>query len=409
MAFATEQLEYMQMIMAFATKQPESENGIELRGFGFVRFFILAILALGILLVAGVVILGRHVEMEISVEASGQVEPVEKKFVKAETSGTIEKVLIRTGQEVAKGDTLFVLGASEWEKEAAKIEKEIAINQRQREELEEKLFFDRQKIESNLDQARLEHEASDLRLEQIVKEYQLYEKYLKARNEQAPHLDTLLPVKLQKNTLNRVQQRMTYLNIERDALTVRAREIQTLKLVAERLRQECDWIREQIEKTALISPIAGIVLTADIEAIEGDRVSVGSPVVELAQLNAWQARVFVQEVDISKIERGQEVRLYLHAFPHMNYKIFSGTVIELPSRNQVAPPGAMPVNALTLYPVKIWIDEPFVRSGDQIYPVAYGMRLDAKIIIERNLIWKIAWKKIAEAFGIVDKQHPFVF
>ena len=103
------------------------------------------------------------------------------------------------------------------------------------------------------------------------------------------------------------------------------------------------------------------------------------------------------------------MRLYLHAFPHMNYKIFSGTVIELPSRNQVAPPGAMPVNALTLYPVKIWIDEPFVRSGDQIYPVAYGMRLDAKIIIERNLIWKIAWKKIAEAFGIVDKQHPFVF
>ena len=72
------------------------------------------------------------------------------------------------------------------------------------------MFFDRQKIESNLDQTLLEHEASDLRLEQIVKEYQLYEKYLKARNERAPHLDTLLPVKLQKNTLYRVQQRMTY-------------------------------------------------------------------------------------------------------------------------------------------------------------------------------------------------------
>ena len=146
-----------------------------------------------------------------------------------------------------------------------------------------------------------------------------------------------------------------------------------------------------------------------INAIEGDRVSVGSPILELAQLRDWQARVFVQEVDISKIEVGQEVRLYLHAFPHMNYKIFSGTVVALPSRNQVAPPGAMPINALTLYPVKIWIAEPFVRSGDKVYPVAYGMRLDAKIIIERNLIWKIAWKKITEAFGIVDKQHPFVF
>lgn len=393
--------------MAFAIKQPESENEIKLRGFGFVRFFILSILASSILLVAGIVILGWNVEMEISVEASGQVEPVKKKIVKSETSGTIEKVLIRTGQEVATGDTLFILDASEWIKEAAKLKKEIAINQRQRDELEEKLFFDRQKIDSNLDQARLEYEASDLRLEQIKKEYQLYEKYLKARNERAPHLETLLPVKLQKNTLNRVQQRMTYLHIERDALTVRAREIQTLRLVAERLQQEYDWICEQIEKTAVISPISGIVLTADIEAIEGDRVSVGSPILELAQLRDWQARVFVQEVDISKIEVGQEVRLYLHAFPHMNYKIFSGTVVALPSRNQVAPPGAMPLNAL--YPVKIWIDEPFVRSGDRVYPVAYGMRLDAKIIIERNLIWKIAWKKITEAFGIVDKQHPFVF
>ena len=104
-----------------------------------------------------------------------------------------------------------------------------------------------------------------------------------------------------------------------------------------------------------------------------------------------------------KIEMGQDVKLYIHAFPHMSYKIFSGSVSELPSRNQVLPPNA---TALTLYPVKILIYDPFVRSGDQTYPVAYGMRLDAKIIIERSLLWEIAWKKIKEAFGIVDKKKP---
>lgn len=167
--------------MAFATKQPESDHEIKLKGFEFIRFFILSIIALSILLVAGVVILGWDVEMEISVEASGHVEPVEKKFVKSETVGTIEKVLIHTGQQVAKGDTLFILGASEWRKEAAKIEKEIAINQRRREELRETLFFDRQRIESSLDQARLEYEAGGLRLEQILREQQLYQNYLKER------------------------------------------------------------------------------------------------------------------------------------------------------------------------------------------------------------------------------------
>ena len=311
--------------MALATKQPESDHEIKLRGFEFIRFFILSIIASSILLIAGVVILGWDVEMEISVEASGHVEPVEKKFVKSETTGTIEKVLIHAGQQVAKGDTLFILGASEWRKEAAKMEKEIAINQRQREELRETLFFDRQRIESSLDQARLEHEAGGLRLEQILQEQQLYQKYLKERKEQARPLETLLPVKLQENNLNRVQQRMTYLEIERDALSVREKEIQTLKLVGDKLLQERDWIQEQIRKTVITSPIAGIVLTSDIEAIEGDRVSVGSPVLELAQLNEWQARVFVQEVDISKIEMGQDVKLYIHAFPHMNYKIFHST------------------------------------------------------------------------------------
>ena len=48
----------------------------------------------------------------------------------------------------------------------------------------------------------------------------------------------------------------------------------------------------------------------------------------------------MQEVDISKIEMGQDVKLYIHAFPHMSYKIFSGRVSELPSRNQVVPPNA---------------------------------------------------------------------
>ena len=392
--------------MALATKQPESDHEIKLRGFEFIRFFILSIIVSIILLVAGVVILGWDVEMEISVEASGHVEPVEKKFVKSETIGTIENVLIHAGQQVAKGDTLFVLDASEWRKEAAKIGKEIAINQRQREELRETLFFDRQRIESSLDQARLEHEAGGLRLEQILREQQLYQKYLKERKEQVLPLETLLPVKLQENNLNRVLQRMTHLEIERDALIVREKEIQTLKLVGDKLLQERDWIQEQIRKTVIISPIAGIVLTSDIETIEGDRVSVGSPVLELAQLNEWQARVFVQEVDISKIEMGQDVKLYIHAFPHMSYKIFSGSVSELPSRNQVLPPNA---TALTLYPVKILIDDPFVRNGDQVYPVAYGMRLDAKIIIERSLLWEIAWKKIKEAFGIVDKKNPLVF
>ena len=393
--------------MALATKQPESDHEIKLKGFEFIRFFILSIIASSILLIAGVVILGWDVEMEISVEASGHVEPVEKKFVKSETVGTIEKVLISAGQQVAKGDTLFVLGASEWRKEAAKIEKEIAINQRQREELRETLFFDRQRIESSLDQARLEHEASGLRLEQILQRATIVSKISpKERKEQVLPLETLLPVKLQENNLNRVQQRMTYLQIERDALIVREKEIQTLKLVGDKLLQERDWIQEQIRKTVIISPIAGIVLTSDIETIEGDRVSVGSPVLELAQLNEWQARVFVQEVDISKIEMGQDVKLYIHAFPHMSYKIFSGRVSELPSRNQVVPPNA---TALILYPVKILIDEPFVRSGDQIYPVAYGMRLDAKIIIERSFLWKIGWKKVKEAFGIVDKKNPLVF
>ena len=156
------------------------------------------------------------------------------------------------------------------------------------------------------------------------------------RNRTRP-LETLLPVKLQENNLNRVLQRMTYLEIELDALAVREKEIQTLKLVGDKLLQERDWIQEQIRKTVIISPISGIVLTSDIETIEGDRVLVGSPVLELAQLNEWQARVFVQEVDISKIEMGQDVKLYIHAFPHMSYKIFSGSVSELPSRNQVLP------------------------------------------------------------------------
>ena len=46
-------------------------------------------------------------------------------------------------------------------------------------------------------------------------------------------------------------------------------------------------------------------------------------------MSGWQARVTVGERDVPRVKTGQRVRLYIHAFPHLEYNIFSGRVEEV--------------------------------------------------------------------------------
>ena len=81
----------------------------------------------------------------------------------------------------------------------------------------------------------------------------------------------------------------------------------------------------------------------------------------------------VGERDIPRVKKRQQVRLYIHAFPHLEYKIFSGRVEEIAVQPDAAGAG---------YPVRILIDNPQIDDGVRGYSLAHGMSADAHIVVD---------------------------
>ena len=194
------------------------------------------------------------------------------------------------------------------------------------------------------------------------------------------------------------------------ALENRKQELKTLKQMYEKLQVSHRLVKTRMEQMKIYAPVSGTVLTRDLDKREGDRIEAGEAVIELAELHSWQAEVMIQEVDIPKVKEGHKVRLYVNAFPHMEYKVFEGEVTDVPRKPEPALVGAglVPSGAMsTVYPVKINVIDPYLSAGEKECPLAYGMGVEAKIVTERGPIVDLLWKKFLKTVGKVG--HPEIY
>ncbi len=74
----------------------------------------------------------------------------------------------------------------------------------------------------------------------------------------------------------------------------------------------------QLEYTRLASPLTGVVLSHNIEA--GEYVSPGTPVITVADTrNVW-VRAYLDQTDLGRVKRGQQVDVRTDSFPDKTYK-----------------------------------------------------------------------------------------
>ncbi len=367
-------------------------------GFGFVRHFLQLIL-LGVLALAAMGgLLSWHFGMDVSVEGKGMVEPRSLRLVKTEISGILREVSVRQGQRVSAGQRLMALDGEEWKTELRKVEKDLEINDSRRAEIEVGMERERAIRRAEMAKARLEMELVALQLDQVRAEQQLYSgaNSLAARLTRKP-LEELLPVRQGKAVLQQKEAEL-HLSAERlQAVEGRQQEIRTLERLHEKLLQDRALLQYRLARTVIHAPVAGTVLTGDLHLRRGDRVQAGEALLELAELNGWQAEIVVQEADLPKVQIGQGVKLYIDAFPHMEYKVFTGAVDGVSIEPMADGRG---------YPVKVSIADPEVRNEERMYSLAYGMSATARIVVDRGRIAALLWSRILRSLGHIG-QHDF--
>ena len=372
-------------------------------GFGFVKRFLLFILLSVIALIAGILFLVWNIGMNVNVEGTGVVEPSGRFEVKTKLSGIIHEIYVDRWDKVAKGGLLFKLESKEWEAELEKVGKEQEINRSRMAEIEEQMRSEKKILQSEIRQTQSEIETLRLQLDQVEREYQIVEKYNLVNSKS--EIDQLLPIRLKRSILKQAQVKLQTDQERLKTVDRRHREIETLKKMNQKLREDQRVLLRRIENTVVYAPVSGTVLTGDLERRVGDHLQMGEAVMELARLGDWQAKVMIKETEIHKVQVGQPVNLFVNAFPHMEYKIFEGTVAEIAAQSVSDDPS----QETKFYPIKITIQNPEISVNHKTYSLAYGMSVEAKIAVEKGRILDLIWNRFLRTAGKIPEHDFYIF
>ena len=401
---------YPQKDMSFENTEAREALPTSGIGFRFVRYFLLTILAVVGCMVAFIGLLGWHLGMEITVAGQGRLQPTVRYEVKAQRSGLIQTVHVQHGQEIVQGDLMLTLDDTDLCMELEQLEHEMGMNQGRRVALVAELQRERAVLETEIARAEVEYDTAQLQLEQVRQEYQIYRKYAPYREDGSvrPPVDTLIPIRVHQTRVQRAKVEIERAKRRLVALDNRKQEHEMLKQTYEKLQVSHRLVKTRLEQMKIYAPVSGTVLTRDLDKREGDRIEAGEAMIELAELHSWQAEVMIQEVDIPKVKEGHKVRIYVNAFPHMEYKIFEGRVTDVPRKPESITPigaGLVPGGMSTVYPVKISVIDPHLSDGE--CPLAYGMGVEAKIVTERGPIVDLLWKKFLKTVGKIGRPEIY--
>ena len=101
-------------------------------------------------------------------------------------------------------------------------------------------------------------------------------------------------------------------------------EIKTARARTEQMKSNLDLAGIQLSRTYIPAPFSGIITDLFVE--EGELLTIGTPVCQLADESRMEVEAAIDEVDAGKVKLGQDVRLSFDAFKEGR---FAGKVIEI--------------------------------------------------------------------------------
>jgi HlyD family secretion protein len=139
----------------------------------------------------------------------------------------------------------------------------------------------------------------------------------------------------------------------------------------EQVKQELAVAETRLSYTSVVSPIAGVVLSENLEA--GMYAAPGTPVVTVGDLaNVW-VRAYISETDLGRVKVGQRVRVTTDTYPGKHY---GGRVSFIASQAEFTPKNVQTAKERVKLVYRIKID---IQNTDmELKP---GMPTDAEIVI----------------------------
>ncbi len=258
------------------------------------------------------------------VTATGEIRPLNYINIGANAQGRITELLVQEGDRVAKGQILAKLEAVQPQSQLASQEANYRIAEADAAGQEAAVRAAADAVESaEAAVVRAQAQASQARLD-FDRAKELYEAKLVARQEfdakKSAYDVALASVKEAEASYSRAQAQQRQ---AASALNSSQRRITAAKAEVTR-------VRDLVERTYAISPLAGMVTNLPVKVgeivVPGIQNSAASLIMTIADMSVITAEVKVDETDIVNVELGQTADVSIEAIPD---KTFKGKVIEI--------------------------------------------------------------------------------
>lgn len=258
-----------------------------------------------------------------TLNTNGKVEPISWAAAHAEVGGPIQKIHVEKGQTVSAGQLLVTLSLPEAQAEYSKAQAQIGAARAELETLElGGRATDRAEIESGLLRAKSE-------LATAQREYETLQR-LAGKN-----AATKAEVDAARQTMERSEQQIQSLERRRGAL-VSQPDRSAAQARLNEAQSGANAASLRLATAQVTSPMTGVLYRLDVRP--GGYLNPGDLVGEVGRLDQLRVRVYVDEPDIGRVEKGLPVTITWDAMPGRQWK---GTVEQVPL--QVAPLGTRQV------------------------------------------------------------------
>ena len=231
--------------------------------------------------------------LTISVSGNGTLVPENIQWLAARVSGRVEKVVIKAGTQVTKGDVIALLSNPELEQRAEETRWDYEAFQAQSEALNAELSSSLLQQKAQLLHAQFAYESANL---QLTAETQLIENKTGVVSE-INFKKTQMNVSQLKRTWEIQQQLSTKFSLTMKA-KVKAKDAELNKLSKVLQRAE-----DRVASLSITAPMDGIVQESDLQP--GQQIAVGGLVAKIADPKSLFAEIQLSELNIGEVALGQ--------------------------------------------------------------------------------------------------------
>ena len=286
--------------------------------------------------------------------------------------------IIEDGDEVKEGDILAEFDKGQVQKSMEEARSELEITQAQLRKAYATQKSQIQEMEANLEKAQLQLRIAKLNLEMADFKAKIEQKKIE------------LQLKNAEIDLFRAKEQVE------NQRSINRQEISKLKLKVSQAQTRLDEAISTIEKLTLVAPAPGIAII-EKNWYTGNKFQTddqpwrGQKLIRLPDLAIMQAKVMINEVDISKIDTTQRSKIIMDAYPDSS---FNARVISIAAlaRNKERD------SKVKIFDVILLLED----SDERLMP---GMTISSEIIVDQ--IFDTLFIPLEAVF--MDKKGPFVY